>query len=452
LALQGVKEYDFDHRVVRPDGEVLWVHAVAEISRDADGKPVRMLGTVVDITRRKQAEEERAQLEDQLRHSQKMDAVGQLAAGIAHEFNNLLVGIIGNAELVARSIDRLPEGVRAPLEDIRRSGERAAALTQQLLTFSRKKVSKVTVLDVNRLLDQTENMLRRLIGPGITMRFARGADPCPIRADEAELEQTLTNLVINARDAMPDGGTVTIGAANVTIDGARASKSPKLSPGPCVELSVSDTGCGMTAETVERIFEPFFTTKPEGRGAGLGLSTVFANVKRASGQITVRSQPGGGTVFRLYFPRADGELDAAGARADLPADGAPGGSETILVCDDEDVVLRSLCWLLESGGYSVIAAGSGRRALELASSHEGPIPLLLTDVIMPEMNGRELAKEFTRRRPETQVVYTSGYASDVLEAGGGESEDFEFLQKPATSDALFRCVRQVIDRAKRNGP
>ena len=437
---------------VRRDGTAFPTLMNATVVTDAHGRPAFLSATAIDITERKQAEEERAQLEDQLRHSQKMDAVGQLAAGVAHEFNNLLVGIIGNAELVTRSIDRLPEGVRKPLEDIRRSGERAAALTQQLLAFSRKKVSKVTVFDVNRVLDQTENMLRRVIGPDITMSVARGASPCFIRADEAELDQTLTNLVINARDAMPAGGMVTIRVANVTIDGARASKSPRLSPGPYVELSVSDTGCGMTAETVERIFEPFFTTKPEGRGAGLGLSTVFANVKRATGQITVRSQPGGGTVFRVYFPRADGEIDAAGDRADLPADSAPGGSETILVCDDEDVVLRSLCWLLESGGYSVIAAESGRRALELASSHEGPIPLLLTDVIMPEMNGRELAEEITRLRPETRVVYMSGYASDVLEASGAESEDFEFLQKPSTSDAVFRCVRQVIDRPTRNGP
>jgi len=213
-------------------------------------------------------------------------------------------------------------------------------------------------------------------------------------------------------------------------------------------LSVTDTGCGMTAETIERIFEPFFTTKPGSERAGLGLATVFAIVKRAGGHITVESSPDEGTVFRLYFPLADSEIRDTRLGTDGREDKALGGGETILVCDDEEVVLRSFSWLLESGGYSVLPADSGQRALELASSHEGPISLLLTDVIMPEMNGRELAEELTRRCPGIRVIYMSGYASDVLDAGGTEVENFEFLQKPSTGSALFQCVRKVLDKTE----
>jgi PAS domain S-box-containing protein len=435
---------------VRRDGTVFPALMHAAIIKDADGEPYLLSATAIDITEHKRMEEERRQLEEHLRHSQKMDAVGQLAAGVAHEFNNLLVGIIGNAELVARSAGVLPERVRTPIEDIRRSGERAAALTEQLLMFSKKRISYVTVFDINRTVAQAEHMLRRLIGPNMTMKVTGETDPCLIRADEAELEQILTNLVLNARDAMSDDGTVTIRTANVEINDDQASQSSNLSPGPHVELSVTDTGCGMPEERVERIFEPFFTTKSDGQGAGLGLATVFANVERVSGHITVESRPGEGTTFHIYFPRADGDTEAEATAAEPPADEVLCGGETILVCDDEDVALRSFCWRLESRGYSVLAAESGRRALELAATHEGPIALLLTDVIMPEMNGRELAEQITRKRPETQVIYMSGYASDILETDVREDESFVFLQKPSTSEALFRSVREAIDRRRRD--
>jgi PAS domain S-box-containing protein len=430
---------------VRRDGTTFPTQMSVSVFRGTRGTPVGMIAIARDMS-------EARRLEAELRHAQKMEAVGQLAAGVAHEFNNLLVGVLVNAEmLLARPGQELPEALRQPLEDIRRSGEGAAALTEQLLSFAQKRSPRLTLVDVNRAIMDRERILQRLAGDRVTLEKVLAADLWRIRVDEAEVEQLIMNLVANARDAMPDGGTVTIRTANRAFDEAHASGNPVARSGPYVELSVADTGCGMSRETADRAFEPFFTTKPVGQGTGLGLSTAFAIVTKAGGHIEIDSRPGEGTVLRAYLPRAPEALGPADAAVAPPLEPAHGGDETILVCDDHEMVLRSVCSVLEGAGYSVIAAENGRRALELASSHAGTISLLLTDVIMPEMDGVQLAGELAQQRPDLKVIYMSGYASDVLESGRVTRVDFEFLKKPAGGNTLLRRVREVLDGTRAAG-
>ena len=392
-------------------------------------------------------------LEEQLRHAQKMEAVGQLASGVAHEFNNLLFGILASAELILTTAEgNLPEHFKRALQDINKCGQRGAALTKQLLAFARKKNSEVSLFDVNRVVAGDESLLRQLAGERITLETALASELPPIRANRDEIAQAIMNLAANARDAMPDGGTLTIRTTTVTLDELGVSGNPRARPGPYVQLSVADTGCGMSAETVERVFEPFFTTKPVGKGTGLGLSTVFADVTKSGGLIEVESRQGEGTVFRVYLPAGEGTAVTPSAEIDRPADHCPGGSETILVCDDDEVVLDSAAFLLESEGYSVIRAGGAGQALEAAASYDGMIELLLTDVIMLEMNGWELAIKLTGQRPDMKVIFTSGYPEDVLEANVPEGQRVEFLQKPSESDTLFRRIREVLDVPTRAVP
>ncbi len=400
------------------------------------------------IVERNRAEEERARLETELRHTQKMDAIGQLAAGVAHEFNNLLVGIRANARLLSRLGDELPETVKQPLEIIDACGQRAATLTQQLLTFAKKRASRPTVLDLNSVITETSRMLHQLLGERVTVETALASDLRPIEADRAEIEQAVLNIVLNAHDSMPDGGTVTIRTANVTLSDADASNIPDARPVPYTELVIADTGCGMSNDTLDRIFEPFFTTKPTGEGTGLGLSTVHADVTKQGGRIAVESQVGAGTIVRIHLPQSEGTPVESAADAARPAGQCPDGDETILVCDDDETVLDSFAMLLETAGYTVIRAQGGAEALQLASSHTGTISLLLTDVIMPGMNGSDLAGELTRQRPELKVLYMSGYASDVLKVDGPGGGGVEFIEKPSVDDALFWKVREVLDKAR----
>jgi len=306
----------------------------------------------------------------------------------------------------------------------------------------------VELIDLNAVVAGTERLLQPLLSERITLRTITGPDLWPIEADLSEMEQAVMNLAINARDAMHDGGTLTIRTGTVTLDDAYTRTHPDARPGPHVELIVEDTGCGMTEETSERIFEPFFTTKPTGEGTGLGLSTVFADITKLNGHIAVESRVGEGTTVRICIPRATGTLTAPVVSAVGPAEVCPGGGETILVCDDESFVLDSASDLLEDGGYTVLRARGGREALRLASSHEGQIALLLTDVIMPEMNGPRLAEQLTRQRPETAVLYMSGYPSDLLTVAGMEAENIDFLKKPMTRDLLLRRVREVVAQGK----
>ena len=435
-----------EYRIQREDGKIRHIEANYQIVRDDAGRPLSAHGTDKDITERKL-------LEEQLRHAKKMEAVGQLAAGVAHEFNNLLFGILGSAErILATHEGELPEYLDRPLRDIKKCGQRGAALTKQLLSFARKKAPELSLLDINQVVSELDSVLRQVIGETISLETGLAADLTPIQADQGEIEQAIMNLARNARDAMPVGGTLTIRTAVDQLDDARVSTNPHARPGPHVQLSVADTGCGMSPETKERIFEPFFTTKPVGKGTGLGLSTVFADVTENGGIIDVESRQGEGTTFRVYLPAAEETNDAANDDMKRSADQCPGGSETILVVDDDEVVLDSAGFLLETRGYSIVRANGGREALEAAASHNGPIELLLTDVTMPEMNGWELAQKLAEQRPDTKVIFMSGYAEDVLRAGAAEGKHIEFLQKPPEGDTLFRRIREVLDATTTPAP
>lgn len=396
---------------------------------------------------------ERQLMEERLRQASKMEAVGQLAAGVAHEFNNLLSGILNSVELVLATYkDNSPESLERPLRDIKKCAQRGAGLTTQLLSFARKKTPHVSLLDVNQVIGDLDSVLQQIAGQRVTLVLQLAHKLPPVRADRAEIEQAVVNLARNACAALTEKGTLTIGTTAEHLDQSRVSGQPHASPGPYVQVFVADNGCGMTPEILARIFEPFFTTKPVGEGTGLGLATVFADVTKSGGFIEVESRVGEGTVLRLYLPAAEEILNVAPMHKQLRLAPCPGGSETILVVDDDQVVLNSTAYPLESRGYSVLCAQSTRAAVEVATNHDGPIQLLVTDVSMPEMNGRELARKLTGQRPDMKVLFMSGYAADVLEAAATEGEQFEFLQKPPQGDALFRRIRKILDTSSGGAP
>ncbi|MBL7039804.1 MAG: PAS domain S-box protein, partial [Pirellulaceae bacterium] len=427
----------------RKDGSPFWNRIALTPVRDDLGAVTHFIGIHADVT-------EQRLVEEQLRHTQKMEAVGQLAAGVAHEFNNLLFGILGSAEIIlATQEGELPEHLERPLRDIKKCGRRGATLTKQLLSFARKKKPEISQFDINQVVGELDGVIQRMITETITLETDLAPDLPPLEADRGEIEQALLNLARNARDAMPDGGKLTIRTAIEQLDEARVSTYPLAGPGPYVQLSVADTGCGMPAETVKRIFEPFFTTKPVGKGTGLGLSTVFADVTKHGGIIEVDSHEGEGTTFHIYLPSAEQPVDAGSDDAARSADAYPGGTETILVVDDDEVVLDSGVFLLEMRGYNVIRALGAPEAIEAATAHDGPIDLLLTDVTMPEMNGWELSKKLIAQRSNMKVIFMSGYAEDVLKAGAAEGERIEFLEKPPEGDSLFRRIREVLDATTR---
>ncbi len=439
----GVACFEQEYRINLPGGEVRWLYDFTVLNRDQAGVITHYDGYVLDATERKRAEEQRRQLEEQLRHNQKMEAIGQLAAGVAHEFNNLIAGVLGNAELLLHSREHeTPDAFKQPLADIVTSGQRAAKLTRQLLTFSRREVINVAIMDLNQVVSDAERLLRSMIGDHIVLETALAADLKPIQADAGEVEQIIMNLVINARDAMPEGGMLSVRTGEVVIDERQASVHAKAQPGPHAVLSVIDTGSGIPEEHLDRIFEPFFTTKAIGQGTGLGLSTVFAIVGRAGGYIEVDSQPGGGTSFHVYLPQSDGTAIPTVEASSVEA--CVGGSETILVCDDEDIVGQVIAQLLQSAGYTVLLADSGARALALAASRPGKIALLLTDVAMPEMNGCELAERLGRQYADLRVIYMSGSDPGALKADGSIGAGDVALQKPISRDALLRNVREVM--------
>ncbi|MBN1490725.1 MAG: PAS domain S-box protein [Phycisphaerae bacterium] len=408
------------------------------------GRPVA-LSLVRDITDRKRAEEERERLEAQLRQSQKMEAVGQLAGGVAHDFNNILTAIFGNVELANLALDSEPNPnprLVESLHQIRQSSRRAAALTRQLLAFSRRQISQPQALDLNHTLTEMQKMLGRLITENITLHFTLAPDLRTTLADPGQIEQIVMNLVVNARDAMPDGGHLTIETRNVTLDAGFIASCPELSVGDYVVLAVSDTGTGMDEATAERIFEPFFTTKAIGSGTGLGLAMVYGIVHQAGGHVTVNSRLGQGTTFTIYLPVVDQVAEEK--RAQAIAEPAPTGTETILLCEDNDPVRELTGNMLRAAGYTVLMACHGRDAIEIASSHAGPIHLLVTDVIMPDMHGKAVAEELGTRWPTIKVLYISGYPSNVIAHHGVLDEGVEFLEKPFTRHSLLTRVREVL--------
>lgn len=376
--------------------------------------------------------------EEQLRQAQKLEAVGRLAAGIAHDFNNLLSVVLSySEELVAE----LPEGSanRRDAVEIVRAGERAAELTRQLLIFSRQQMLAPKVLDLNAVLTNLGRMLTRVVGEDITLALVAAADLGRVKADPGQIEQVLMNLVVNARDAMPDGGALTIETHNVDLDDAYAREHLHVEPGPYVMLSVSDTGVGMDRETQARIFEPFFTTKGPGRGSGLGLSTVFGIIKQSHGSIWVYSEVGRGSTFKIYLPRVD-----APSERPPDADRIVGGTETILLVEDEPQVRAVVRRALERAGYAVLVAQDPDDALRLCEARQ-PIDLLLTDVVMPHMNGRELAERVRSRYPATKALFMSGYTDDAILRHGVLDAGVPFLQKPVTPALLARRVRETLD-------
>jgi signal transduction histidine kinase/CheY-like chemotaxis protein len=384
------------------------------------------------------AEKERLQL--QLQQSQRLESLGQLAGGIAHDFNNLLAVILGYASFIAR---RAPEGSddERDVVEIRKAGERATRLTHQLLAFARRETVRPKVLDLTGVVLEMEQLLRRTLGQHVRLHTALAADLWPIMADYGRLEQVLVNLAVNARDAMPEGGTLTIDTENVSADVAYAAMRPGLAPGRYVRLRVSDTGVGMAPEVVARAFEPFFTTKPKGHGTGLGLATIYGIVTGSGGHVQAYSEPGLGTTFTVLLPATDAPVPAA---ADPAREPRRGGGETILVVEDEAPMLEVTRRLLEGGGYRVLTAGGGEEALRVASAHAGAIDLLLTDVVMQGMLGKEVAKRVAELRPGIAVLYMSGYAQSVIGPMGDLANGNAIIDKPFTEAALLDRVAGAL--------
>jgi two-component system cell cycle sensor histidine kinase/response regulator CckA len=385
---------------------------------------------------------ERLSLERQLRQSQKLDALGRLAGGVAHDFNNLLSVILGHTEILDL---RLPvnDRLRGSAETIAQAAERAAALTKQLLTFSRKQATEAKVVDLNAAVQEIEKLVRRVIGEDIQLMMKLEPELAAVCIDPGQLDQVLMNLVVNARDAMPEGGKLVLGTANVELDRMYARQHLGVAPGRYVVLAVSDTGTGMSAETQSHIFEPFFTTKEQGKGTGLGLSTVYGIVKQAGGFIVPYSEPGHGTTFKIYFPPAQAGPEPS-TLARLP-DELPRGSETILVVEDEPALRELTVCILEESGYKVLEATGVEDALAIAGQSQAKVDLLLTDVVMPGMSGTELAKRLVGIRPDLRVLFVSGYAEDVIVNRGGPDRGVELIQKPFTRRTLLTRIRGMLD-------
>jgi two-component system cell cycle sensor histidine kinase/response regulator CckA len=419
----------------RRDGTSFWNSLSISAIRDADGRVEHFVGVLTDISPLKL-------MEQQFHRAQKMEAVGQLAGGVAHDFNNLLTIISGYSELL---LGMLPpdDSSREAIKAISEAGERAAGLTRQLLSFSRHAVMEMKVLDLNQVVRETEKLLRRMIGEDLVLTTVLDPNVSRIKADPGHIGQVLMNLAVNARDALPHGGKLTIETSDVILDETYAAGHLDCKPGPYVMLAVSDNGCGMPPEVQAHIFEPFFTTKGQGSGTGLGLSTVYGIVRQSGGTINLYSESGYGTSFKIYLPAVNEQLDPS---ADGPrAADARGGTETILLVEDEDAVRAIALLALRTHGYTVLQAESGKNALRIFQQHEGRIDLIVTDVIMPGMNGRELAEELCLRYSGLKVLYMSGYTGDSAILNGVLREKVAFLQKPYTPLSLARKVRQVLD-------
>ena len=434
-ALETKRAFTLEYRVRRSDGKYLDVADRGYFVSDERGRPQRVVGFVVDVSDRKH-------LEDQLRQAQKMEAVGTLAGGIAHDFNNLLT-VIGGYSVI--HLDRLEtnDPLRRDLEEIKKASDRAAALTRQLLAFSRRQVLQPQVLNLNDVVANLEKMLRRLIREDIDLVMHLDPSIESVKADPGQIEQVIMNLVVNARDALPNGGRVTIETANVLLDESYPGSHLGASNGPHVMLAVSDTGCGMDFDTKQRAFEPFFTTKPQGEGTGLGLSTVYGIVKQSGGNIYVYSEPGAGTSVKVYFPQVHAR--AASARDDQAQASPAGGNETILLVEDEEMVRSLARRILQGCGYTVLEAPNGLEALDLVREHAGTIDLVLTDVMMPVMGGFELVIKLIGDRPHIKALYMSGYTDQGLAHNGELNPAVAYLQKPFTPGVLAQSVREVLD-------
>jgi PAS domain S-box-containing protein len=432
-------DLDVEFRVVRPDDSVRWLRNHGKVLYDRGGDPVAMTGACVDVT-------ERRQMEEQLGQVQRMDAVGRLAGGVAHEVNNMMTAILGFTDLLLDPT-RPGDPRRPDLLQIRKAAGRAATVTAQLLAFSRRQLLQPRVVDLNLVLTDLHPMLLRLLGEDKRVTVRLEPDLWPVHADRGQLEQAVINLALNARDAMPRGGHFTIESANVQLDDPYLSRHPAtaIAPGSYVRLVVGDTGGGIPPEVQARIFEPFFTTKPVGQGTGLGLSMVYGIVKQSGGFVWVYSEPGHGTVFKLYLPRV-GQLPEA--RGPLASGTIPRGDETILVVEDDEMVRLLTARLLASQGYTPIEARNGREALELVAAHPGQVQLVLSDVVMPELGGTEFARRLAELRPDLPILFMSGFTDDEVVRRGLLDPDAPYLQKPFDAAAIGRRVRELLDERK----
>ena len=434
-AIAGQETGPHEFEIIARDGSRIAVEVNTSVILK-DGVAVAIQGVARDVTERKK-------LEQQLRQAQKMEAVGLLAGGIAHDFNNLLTAINGYSDLVLAQL-KVEDPLWRNVEQIKKAGDRAASLTRQLLAFSRKQILQPRVLNLNSIVADMGKMIGRLIGEEIELRTVLNPELGSVRADPSQIEQVLLNLAVNARDAMPDGGKLTIETANISLGEGSFAQRFIVPPGDYVRLVVSDTGAGMDAATKARIFEPFFTTKESGRGTGLGLSTVYGIVKQSEGYILVYTEPAHGTAFKIYLPRVDERVEEYIQGVAIQEHYFQ-GTETILVAEDDDTVRQLTRELLEIYGYNVLEASNGGSALLLCERYEEPIHLLLTDVIMPEMSGHELTTRLAQLHPEMKVLYMSGHTEDVIVNRGVLIEGTAFIQKPFAPDALARRVREVLD-------
>jgi len=436
-----IPEYHVEFRQRTRGGEWIWVLSLGSIvERDAEGRPVRMLGTHTDVTARKRAELERENLRLQLEQAQKIESIGRLAGGVAHDFNNMLSVIMGHIEL-ARNALPATHSVQEDLQQVWDAAERSAKLTRQLLGFSRRQTIAPRILDLNATLEGMLGMLRPVIGEDIDLVWNPAPGLWPVKLDPSQIDQILVNLCVNSRDAIDGVGRLVIETANATVDESYCATHLGAAPGDYAVLIVSDDGCGMEKEVLRHAFEPFYTTKPEGQGTGLGLATVYGIVKQNDGFINVYSEPGNGTTFRIYLPRREGRVET---KVVAERSVAEGGSETVLVVEDESAIRQLAQTMLERLGYTVLAAGTPDEALELARTFEGRIDLLITDVVMPGMNGRELADRLTAVRPDTRCLFMSGYTADVIAHRGKLYDGVHFVQKPFTRTVLAASVRDAV--------
>jgi len=428
--------FAFEFRLHGPDGKLRWLEGKGKVFGEPH-LPPKLVGVATDITARKQ-------LEEQFLQSQKIEAIGRLAGGIAHDFNNLLLAITGYAEMVSDRLGPLhPSAVH--VQKIWKAAESAASLTRQLLAFSRRQVLQPQLIDLNDIVAHIASMIERLISEEIQLE-TRLTQPLPrVSADPGQVEQVVMNLAVNARDAMPGGGRLTIETATVDLDERYVAQHRGARIGPHVMLAISDTGVGMDETVQQRLFEPFFTTKENGKGTGLGLATIYGIVKQSGGSIWVYSEPGQGSCFKVYLPVGDAQradtARAEGSTAAVPA----GGTETVLVVEDQGDVRGVTCEMLRAFGYTVLEADGSAEAIAIAQRHAGPIHLLLTDVVMPEMSGRHVAVQLTVGRPHLRVIYTSGYTDNAIVHHGVLDPGVAFLQKPFSSSALAAKIREVLD-------
>jgi signal transduction histidine kinase/CheY-like chemotaxis protein len=408
-------------------------------------------GQALAAQERLKTDAERERLQNQLHQAQRLESLGQLAGGIAHDFNNLLAVIINYAAFIANDLDAASavdgddrwRGTREDIEQIRLAAERASHLTHQLLSFARREVVQPEVVDVNNVVSDIEQLLRRTLGEHVELQSSLASDLYAVLIDPGQLEQILVNLAVNARDAMPEGGILKIDTANIDVDEDFAASRPELSPGPHVRLRISDTGVGMSPETLHRAFDPFFTTKPPGQGTGLGLATVYGIVQQAGGRTEIHSEPGVGTTFTAQLPATD-RLDMSIVHpTDSPL---PHGEETILLVEDEQALREVTRRILTAAGYKVLVAANGPRAIQAAAEHAGPIDLLLSDVIMPQMPGPQLAERLLAERPAVRVLLMSGFAQPILDSGGHLEAGMALIEKPFSGPGLLAKVAQTIER------